>query len=97
MTYGDLRADARAARIAGDAEVRRAAQELIRADARARWAKVGLFPHRTMRAALIGSALVLVLWMIDSSMTRDQMWPWLAALYNTIDTAWSVLTTVVPS
>lgn len=37
-TYADLRADARAARIAGDREARREAQELIRADARARWA-----------------------------------------------------------
>lgn len=39
-TYGDLRADARTARAAGNAEVRRAAQEAIRADARARWAKL---------------------------------------------------------
>lgn len=96
FTYGDLRADARAARTAGDPEARRAAQELIRADARARWAKLGLFLHRAMRTALIGAALAVVLWMIDSSMTRDQMWPWLAALYGTIDTGWSVLMTVVP-
>jgi S-DNA-T family DNA segregation ATPase FtsK/SpoIIIE len=96
LTYGDLRADARAARIAGDPEARRAAQELIRADARARWAKVGLFLHRVMRTALFGSALAIVLWMIDSSMTRDQMWPWLAELYNAIDNGWSLLTTVVP-
>ncbi|MGH3979577.1 MAG: hypothetical protein ACRDRZ_11350, partial [Pseudonocardiaceae bacterium] len=40
FTHGDLRADARGARIAGDPEARRAAQELIRADARARWAKL---------------------------------------------------------
>jgi len=96
LTYGDLRADARAARIAGDPEARRAAQELIRADARARWAKVGLFLHRVMRTALFGSALAIVLWMIDSSMTRDQMWPWLAELYSAIDNGWSLLTTVVP-
>jgi S-DNA-T family DNA segregation ATPase FtsK/SpoIIIE len=96
LTYGDLRADARAARIAGDTEVRRAAQELIRADARARWAKVGLFLHRVMRTALVGSALAIVLWMIDSSMTRDQMWPWLNELYSAIDTGWSLLITVVP-
>lgn len=96
FTYGDLRADARAARTAGDPEARRAAQELIRADARARWAKLGLFLHRAMRTALIGAALAVVLWMIDSSVTRDQMWPWLAALYGAIDTGWSVLMTVVP-
>lgn len=96
LTYGDLRADARAARIAGDPEARRAAQELIRADARARWAKLGIFLHRVMRTALVGAALIIVLWMIDSSMTRDEMWPWLAALYSALETAWSVLTTVMP-
>lgn len=85
VTYADLRADARGARMAGDPEARRAAQELIRADARARWAKLGVFVHRATSAALIGSALVLMLWVIDSSMTRDQMWSWLAALYGTID------------
>src|SRR4051794_41368912 len=41
-TYADLRADVRAARLAGDSEARRAAQELIRADARARWARVSI-------------------------------------------------------
>jgi S-DNA-T family DNA segregation ATPase FtsK/SpoIIIE len=96
LTYGDLRADARAARIAGDPEARRAAQELIRADARARWAKLGIFLHRVMRTALVGAALIIVLWMVDSSMTRDEMWPWLAALYSALETAWSVLTTVMP-
>jgi S-DNA-T family DNA segregation ATPase FtsK/SpoIIIE len=96
MTHGDLRADARAARLAGDPEARRAAQELIRADARARWAKLGLFLHRATSAAAIGAALVLTLWMIDSSMTRDQMCPWLAALYGAIDGVWLALQTVVP-
>jgi DNA segregation ATPase FtsK/SpoIIIE, S-DNA-T family len=96
VTYGDLRADARAARTVGDPEARRTAQELIRADARARWAKLGLFLHRVAIATAITSALVLVLWMIDSSMTREEMWPWLAGLYSAIDTGWSVLMTVVP-
>ena len=45
-THGDLRADARAARLAGDQEARRTAQETIRADSRARWAKVGLALRR---------------------------------------------------
>lgn len=96
LTYGDLRADARAARMAGDPEARRAAQELIRADARTRWAKLGLFLHRVARVAMIGSALALTLWVIDSSMARDQMWSWLAALYSAIDTVWFALQTVVP-
>jgi S-DNA-T family DNA segregation ATPase FtsK/SpoIIIE len=97
LTYGDLRADARTARLAGDPEARRVAQELIRADARARWAKLGVFVHRAAIAVGFVSALALLLWMIDSSMTREQMWPWLAALYGAIDTAWSALTTVVPT
>ncbi len=97
VTHGDLRADARSARMAGDPEARRTAQELIRADARARWAKLGLLARRAVTTVLTVSALALLLWMIDSSMTRDQMWPWLAVFYRAIDTAWSVLTTVVPT
>ncbi|MGH3816628.1 MAG: hypothetical protein ACRDRE_02485 [Pseudonocardiaceae bacterium] len=96
VTYGDLRADTRAARLAGDPQARRAAQELIRSDARARWAKLGLLVHRAAIAGAIVSVLVLTLWVIDSVMTREQMWPWLAALYRVIDTVWSALTTVVP-
>lgn len=97
LTHGDLRADARTARLAADPEARRAAQELIRADARARWAKLGLVLHRTLTAAGILAALTLMLWVIDSSMAREQMWPWLATLYRALDTAWSVLTTVIPA
>jgi S-DNA-T family DNA segregation ATPase FtsK/SpoIIIE len=82
--------------MAVDPEARRAAQELIRADARARWAKLGLFLHRIATAAVIGSALAVTLWVIDSSMPRDQMWSWLAALYSAIDAVWSALQTVVP-
>ncbi|MGH3927494.1 MAG: hypothetical protein ACRDTT_32305, partial [Pseudonocardiaceae bacterium] len=96
FTHGDLRADARGARIAGDPEARRAAQELIRADARARWAKLGLFLHRATSTALIGSALALMLWMIDSSLPRDQMWSWLAALYSAADGVWFALQTAAP-
>ncbi|MGH3869820.1 MAG: hypothetical protein ACRDQ4_27715 [Pseudonocardiaceae bacterium] len=96
LTYGDLRADTRAARLAEDPQGRRAAQELIRSDALARWARLGLFARRAATAAAIGSVLTLVLWAIDSLMTRDQMWPWLATLYRAIDTGWSALTTMVP-
>ena len=96
FTYGDLRGDARAARMVGDPEARRAAQELIRADARARWAKLGLFLYRVARVSMIGSALAVTLWVIDSSMPRDQMWSWLAALYSAIDAGWFALRTVVP-
>ena len=47
-THGDLRADTRAARLAGDQEARRTAQETLRADALTRWAKVGRALHRTL-------------------------------------------------
>lgn len=96
LTYGDLRADARAARLTGDPEARRAAQELIRSDAHTRWAKLGLLLHRAAITAAIVSALVLVLWAIDSIMAREAMWTWLAAVYRTIDTVGSLLTTVMP-
>lgn len=96
LTHGDLREDARAARMAGDPEARRAAQELIRVDARARWAKLGLFLYRVARAAMIGSALAVTLWVIDSSMRRDQMWSWLTALFDAIDAVWFALQTAVP-
>ncbi|MGH3812440.1 MAG: hypothetical protein ACRDUV_08290, partial [Pseudonocardiaceae bacterium] len=96
LTYGDLRADARAARLVGDSEERRAAQELIRSDSRARWAKLGLFVDRAAIAAAIMLVLALVLWASDSLMTREQMWPWLAVLYRVIDAMWLVFKTVVP-
>jgi S-DNA-T family DNA segregation ATPase FtsK/SpoIIIE len=95
-TYGDLRADARTARLAGDAEARRAAQEMIRADSRARWARLGMGAERTWKAAGLAGALVLALWLIDSMMTRAEMWPWLAGLYSVIESAWSVAKTIAP-
>ena len=55
-TYADLRADARAARLAGDTEARRTAQEAIRADAKARWARVGI----VLRRAVITARVVAV-------------------------------------
>ena len=95
-TYGDLRADARTARLAGDAEARRAAQEMIRADSRARWSRLGMVTERIWKGAGLAGALVLALWLIDSMMTRAQMWPWLAGVYGVIGWAWSVAKTVVP-
>jgi S-DNA-T family DNA segregation ATPase FtsK/SpoIIIE len=60
-THGDLRADARAARLAGDQEARRTAQETIRADSRARWAKIGLALHRGLAGGLLVAFLAGVL------------------------------------
>jgi DNA segregation ATPase FtsK/SpoIIIE, S-DNA-T family len=95
-TYADLRADARAARLAGDIDARRAAQEAIRADATARWARVGIVLRRAVVTARVVGVLAVVLWLVDAFMDRTQMWPWLAGVYAGIDTGWSVLTTTVP-
>lgn len=95
-TYADLRADARAARLAGDREARREAQELIRADAKARWAKLGIALQRTAITVRLLAPVALLLWAIDSLMDRSSMWDWLASVYTVLDTVWAVLTTVVP-
>jgi DNA segregation ATPase FtsK/SpoIIIE, S-DNA-T family len=90
FTYGDLRADARAARLAGDAEARRKAQELIRVDSRARWARFGILVERGWKAAGVAGVAALVLWLIDSMMSREEMWPWLVGLYELLATVWAV-------
>jgi S-DNA-T family DNA segregation ATPase FtsK/SpoIIIE len=95
-TYADLRADARAARLAGDAEARRAAQELIRSDATARWAKLGIFLRRILITVRIAAPVAAVLWLVDSVMDRADMWLWLANVYTGVEAVWSALTAVVP-
>jgi len=93
-TYGDLRADARAARVAGDSEARRQAQELIRADSKARWGRLAIVLHRCAVLAAVVAPVGLVLWCVDSWMAREDMWPWLAQLLNLIGTGWEVVQTV---
>jgi S-DNA-T family DNA segregation ATPase FtsK/SpoIIIE len=83
-THGDLRADARAARLAGDQEARRTAQETLRADAHARWAKIGRALHRTVAAGLLVTFLAGILTFIDSQISRADMWPWLASVYTVL-------------
>jgi S-DNA-T family DNA segregation ATPase FtsK/SpoIIIE len=95
-TYADLRADARNARLAGDSEARRTAQELIRADAKARWAKLGIAVHRVAVAVRFLGPVALLLWAVDSLWDRTQMWAWLSGLYAVLDAAWAVLAAVVP-
>ncbi|TKG68498.1 hypothetical protein FCN18_21530 [Prauserella endophytica] len=90
-TYGDLRADARAARLTGDAEARRKAQELIRADSKARWGRAAIVLHRCVVAASGVAPVALMLWCVDSWMARTDMWPWLAELLGLIDRGWDVL------
>ncbi|KFU77669.1 DNA segregation ATPase FtsK/SpoIIIE, S-DNA-T family [Amycolatopsis lurida] len=95
-TYADLRADARRARLAGDAEARRAAQELIRSDATARWAKVGIAVRRFVIAVRVAAPVVAVLWAVAAFMERADMWTWLAEVYTGLDAAWSVLVFLGP-
>ena len=96
FTYGDLRGDARAARLSGDVNARREAQERIRADAGARWARVGLVVERMGRAAAVVAVVGGALWLVDQVMTREQMWPWLAALYTLLSRAGTVIATAAP-
>ncbi|WP_245589406.1 FtsK/SpoIIIE domain-containing protein [Amycolatopsis balhimycina] len=95
-TYADLRADARRARLAGDAEARRAAQELIRSDATARWAKLGIVLRRMVITLRVAAPVAAVLWLVNSVMDRADMWPWLANVYTGVEAVWSALTLVVP-
>ncbi|WP_329063520.1 hypothetical protein [Amycolatopsis sp. NBC_01480] len=95
-TYADLRADARRARLAGDAEARRAAQELIRSDATARWAKLGIALRRMVITVRVAAPVAALLWLVDSVMDRADMWPWLADVCTGLDAVWSVATVLVP-
>ncbi|MEV6606506.1 FtsK/SpoIIIE domain-containing protein [Kutzneria sp. NPDC051319] len=95
-TYADLRADARRARLAGDSAARRDAQELIRSDATARWAKVGIAVRRAVIAARLVGPVAVVLWMVDSFVNRSSMWPWLAGLYSFMDAVWAAFLLVEP-
>jgi S-DNA-T family DNA segregation ATPase FtsK/SpoIIIE len=96
FTYGDLRADARAARLAGDSEARRKAQEMIRADSLARWARLAIALERGWKTAGVAAVAALALWLIDSMMSRAEMWPWLAGLYDLLATLWTVATVAAP-
>lgn len=96
FTHGDLRSDARAARVSGDAEARRKAQEMLRADSRARWARVAMFIEAAWRGAASAGVAALGLWLVDSMMTREEMWPWLAGLYWLLAAAWSAAMAAAP-
>lgn len=85
MTHGDLRADARAARLARDAEARRSAQEAIRHDSRERWRRVAKVLRIGLATSVVVIVIAAVLVTIDSQVAREDMWPWLAAVYSTLD------------
>jgi DNA segregation ATPase FtsK/SpoIIIE, S-DNA-T family len=89
-TYGDLRADVRTARLAGDSQARRAAQETIRADARARWAKLGVALPRVALGAVLLGVLAGMLAIINATMDRADMWSWLAGVYTVLSVGGAV-------
>lgn len=95
-THGDLRADARAARLSGDAEARREAQEAIRSDARARWAKVGIALRRTMIGTGASLAVLVVLALMEKIASRSDMPGWLVTVYEVRDFAGTALRVSVP-
>jgi S-DNA-T family DNA segregation ATPase FtsK/SpoIIIE len=90
-THGDLRSDARAARLIGDREARRAAQELIRADTAARWAKLGLAAYRVTLAGLLLTVVGGVLAIVYTSMDRARIPAWLTGLVSVLGAVGAVL------
>ena len=85
VTHGDLRTDVRAARLAGDAQARREAQEAIRAEAKARWAKLGI---GLRRMAISGAGVLFVLVLLalaETVVDRAAMPDWLVTLYQVRD------------
>jgi len=99
ITHGDLRADARAARLARDPEARRSAQEAIRHDSRERWRRVAKLLRIGLAASVVVIVIATVLAAIDSHVAREDMWSWLAAVYSVLDTAgWTLswLLTLAP-
>ncbi|WP_130347939.1 hypothetical protein [Herbihabitans rhizosphaerae] len=95
-SYADLRSDARAARLAGDVEARRTAQELIRADAKARWAKAGLFLRRTVITTAVVIVLVVLLALMEMVFDRAGMPGWLQAVYDVRDAIGTAVAAVWP-
>jgi S-DNA-T family DNA segregation ATPase FtsK/SpoIIIE len=84
-THGDLRTDVRAARLTGDAQARRQAQEAIRADAKARWAKLGIASRRMAISAAVALVMLGVLALAEKVFDRAAMPNWLVTLYQVRD------------
>lgn len=84
-TYADLRGDVRQARMAGDAQARREAQETIRADAKARWAKLGIGVRRAVVSTAVVLVVLVVLALTNMLFDRADMPRWLATIYDVRD------------
>lgn len=93
-TYADLRSDARRARMSGDAQARREAQETIRADAKARWAKLGIGLRRVLVGSAVLTVVLVLLALANMLFDRAAMPGWLATVYEVRDVCGTVLVTV---
>lgn len=91
-TYADLRSDVRQARMAGDVEARRDAQEMIRADATARWAKLGIRLRRVVITAAVVVVLLVLLALLAMVFSRASMPGWLVAIYDVRDFCFATVT-----
>ncbi|HEV3358182.1 MAG TPA: hypothetical protein VG247_15410 [Pseudonocardiaceae bacterium] len=91
-TYADLRGDVRQARIAGDAQARREAQETIRADAKARWAKLGIGLRRVVVTAAVVVVVLVLLALLEMVFSRASMPGWLVAIYDVRDFCYAAAT-----
>ncbi|WP_370934666.1 hypothetical protein [Amycolatopsis sp. cg13] len=84
-TYADLRGDVRQARMSGDAQARREAQETLRADAKARWAKLGIGLRRTVIGAAVLTVVLVLLALVEMLFDRADMPGWLVTVYQVRD------------
>lgn len=96
LTHGDLRSDVRAARLAGDPQARREAQEAIRADAKARWAKLGIALRRSAVSTAAALGLLAALALVEMLFDRAAMPRWLVAVYEVRDFLGAAVRLVVP-
>jgi S-DNA-T family DNA segregation ATPase FtsK/SpoIIIE len=55
-----------------------------------------MFAENLWRAAVAAGVAALALWLIDSMMSRADMWPWLAGLYDALATICTVAMTAAP-
>lgn len=84
-TFGDLRADARAAQAAKDLAARREAQKLIKEALAARRDALGRTLRVTAVAAGVTGVAALVLAVVNETVDRANMPGWLAAVYTALD------------
>ncbi|ANZ37743.1 hypothetical protein BBK82_18450 [Lentzea guizhouensis] len=82
--------------MAGDVQARRTAQELIRSDARARWAKLGIFLRRALVGAAGVTALLVLLALVEAVLDRSGMPGWLQAVYAVRDALTAAVSAVWP-